>query len=156
MTPILAPQGDATARFGDGGFGWDVALIQVPDVGPVRSRTTAAEAWERSWAERSAARARQGRSSRRRLRREFRMAACLCLAFAPVLAALGAWGMPPVRRAAAAEVVAAAGDSDADQSGAESIRLSIKPVEAAPEVPVVFPGYLLPAERREEPSHEGS
>ncbi|WP_165243739.1 hypothetical protein [Paludisphaera soli] len=98
---------------------------------------------------------------RRRLRREIRVAACVCLAFAPIVTAVGAWGVPPARNLAAAEVASPVRDDleKDDQPGPLRIRLSIKPlgaVEAEPESPVVFPGYLLPAERREEASHEGS
>lgn len=144
MTPLLTTMDDATARSDGGGFEWGATLIRVPDLGPIRSRPTAAEGWERSWAEKTRARS-AGRSPRRRLRREFRVAACLCLAVAPLVTAVGAWGLAPPRRVGAAEV-----------SLAPAIRLSIKPVEAEPEARVLLPGYVLPAERREEPSHEGS
>lgn len=158
MTPFLAPTNDATARFDDGGFEfeWGQSLIQVPDVGPIRRRPSSIESWEESWADRM--RARSGaRRPRRRLRREIRVAACLVLAFAPLLTAVGAWGFPPVRRLEAAEV--ASSPRADDDAGPLRVRLSIRPfsaIEAEPESPVVFPGYLLPAERREEASHEGS
>ena len=58
--------------------------------------------------------------------------------------------------AAAAQVVDAANDAEGVDVGAVKIRLSVKPVESAPEVPVVFPGYVLPDEHCQEPSHEGS
>ncbi|MDG3005627.1 hypothetical protein [Paludisphaera mucosa] len=157
MTPLLAPSNDATARFDDDGFEWGLTLIQVPDVGPACSRTSPVESWERTWAERRRSHGPALRTRpRRRLRREFRVAACVCLAFAPIVTAFGAWGFPPVRRAAAAEVASASRPADEDEASPWSIRLSIKPAESEPETPVVFPGYLLPAERREEPSHEGS
>ena len=144
MTPLLATTDDPTAR-SDGGFEWGATLIRVPDLGPVRSRPTAAEGWERAWAEKVRARSAAARPARRRLRREFRVAACLCLAVAPLVTAVGAWGLAQPRRAGAAQVSLAA-----------AIRLSIKPVEAEPEARAVLPGHVLPAERREEPSHEGS
>jgi len=141
---------DATVRLDDGGFEWGMALIQVPDVGAVLSRGTRIDAWERSWSDRMRAKTRPPRP-RRRLRREFRTAACLCLAFAPVIMAVGAWGLPPMRSASAAQVA----DVEADPVPVK-VRLSIKPVEAEPEVPIIFPGYLLPDEHRQEASHEGS
>ncbi len=144
MTPLLATTDDATAWSDGGGFEWGGTLIRVPDVGPVRSRPTAAETWERSFAQRIGANA-GGRRRARRLRREIRVAACLCLAVAPVLTAVGAWGVGHPRRAGAAEV-----------STAPAIRLSIEPVEAEPEARVLLPGYVLPAERRQERSHAGS
>ena len=150
MTPILTPTSDATAGFDDGGFEWGLELIRVPDVGPVGRRPSSIEAWERGWAERVRARERASKP-RRRLRREFRVAACLGLALAPIVTAVGAWGFPPARPLAAAEV--------SREDAPPRIRLSIKPmaaIEAEAEAPVVFPGYLLPAERRQEGFHEGS
>ncbi|WP_337174687.1 hypothetical protein [Paludisphaera sp.] len=144
MIPLLATADDATAESDGGGFEWGAALISIPDVGPIRPLPTPAERWEREWAEQARARA-AARRPRRRVRREIRVAACLCLAFAPVATAVGAWGLAQPRRAGASEVAAA-----------PAIRLSIKPVEAEPEARVSLPGYVLPAERREEPSHEGS
>jgi hypothetical protein len=160
MTPILAPTNDATARFDDGGFEWGLELIQVPDVGPIRRKPSSIESWERGWAERARSLT-TPRRPRRRLRREIRVAACICLAFAPIATAVGAWGFPPARNLEAAEVAAPTRDEGQgdDQPSPLRIRLSIKPlgaVEVEPESPVVFPGYLLPAERREEASHEGS
>ncbi|WP_165074291.1 hypothetical protein [Paludisphaera rhizosphaerae] len=155
MTSILAPIDDATARFDDDGFEWGMALIQVPDVRSVLSQPTRIDAWERSWSERTRPRTRVGRP-RRRLRREFRTAACVCLVFAPIATAIGAWGLPPVRSAAAALVADATNAEENADAGSMKIRLSIKPVEAEPEIPVVFPGYLLPDEHPQESSHEGS
>lgn len=148
MTPLLATTDDAADRSDGGGFEWGATLISVPSLGPIRSRPTAADRWERAWAEQARARS-AGRRPRRRLRRELRVAACLCLAFAPVATAVGAWGLATPRRAGASEVAVA-----------PTIRLSIKPVEAEfeaePEARVSLPGYVLPADRREESSHEGS
>lgn len=144
MTPLLATTDDAAARPDGVGFEWGATLIRVPDIGQVRSRPTAADRWERSWAERVESRGALTRP-RRRLRREFRVAACLCLAAAPLLTAAGTWGVVHPRRAGAAEI-----------SPAPVIRLSIEPVEAEPAARVHLPGYLLPAERHEESSHEGS
>lgn len=155
MTPILAPKDDATARFDDGGFEWGLALIQVPDVRATLSQPTRIDAWQRSWTERARPRTRVGRP-RRRLRREFRAAACVCLVFAPIATAIGAWGLPPVQSAAAALVAEAGNGEENADAGPMNIRLSIKPIEAETEIPVVFPGYLLPDEHPQESSHEGS
>jgi hypothetical protein len=43
-------------------------------------------------------------------------------------------------------------DADAD---AVAIGPALAPPVADAEVPVVFPGYVLPDDRREEPAHEG-
>lgn len=155
MTPILAPKNDATAWCDDGGFEWGMDLIQVPDVAAALSRPVRVDAWQRSWADRARSQTRIGRP-RRRLRREFRTAACLCLAFAPIITAIGAWGLPPVRSAAAAQMADSTNDAESVDVGTVKIRLSVKPVEAGPEVPVVFPGYVLPDEHCQEPPHEGS
>jgi hypothetical protein len=64
-----------------------------------------------------------------------------------VATAVGAWSLAAPRSAGASEI-----------DVAPSVRLSIKPVdaEADAETRVSLPGYVLPADRREEPSHEGS
>lgn len=154
MTPILAPSDDATVRFDDDGFEWGLELIQVPDVGSSVRRSGADASWERPWAEFARRGSRELRP-RRRLRREFRVAACVCLAFAPILTAAGAWTLAPTRGAFAAGVYESPEVSAETESG-QAIRLSIKPVETELEAPVVIPGYLLDVERREEVSHEGS
>lgn len=155
MTPILAPKSDATAWCDDAGFEWGMELIKVPDVRGALTRPSGIESWERSWSNRTRSRTQAGRP-RRRLRREFRTAACLCLAFAPIAMAVGVWGFPPVRSAVASPVAVATNELEAVDVDSVKIRLSVKPVEADPEIPVVLPGYVLPDEHRQEPANEGS
>ncbi len=144
MTPLLATTNDAAVRSDGGGFEWGATLISIPDVGPIRSRPTAADRWERAWSVESRARART-RRPRRRLRREIRVAACLCLAVAPLATVAGSWGLAHPRRAGAAEV-----------APAPAIRLSIEPVLDESDAHVSLPGYVLPADPLAESSHEGS
>ena len=155
MTPPRDPQRETVVRLDDDGFEWGGALIEVPDVGRVDDGPTALDAWERRWMERRREASARPIRRRRRLRREVRVAACIVLVFMPLATAIGAWGFPPARSLAAAESARPEGDDDAPM-----IRRSIKPMSGAgdgePEPSVVLPGYLLPAEGREEASHEGS
>lgn len=103
---------------------------------------------------------------RRRLRREVRVAATLLLLSSPFAAAASLFavgGLPPASRDAA-EV---ASDSipeliaEAEDEAVAPLRVRLQPIVAlsAPvrdaEVPVVVPGYLLPAEATEETSDGG-
>lgn len=86
------------------------------------------------------------------------MTAYACLATLPLVIAAGVWSIhSTARRAGAAEVARAV---DEPSSTRPLVWLSIEPaessVEAEPETPVIFPGYLLPSDHREESSHEGS
>lgn len=141
----------------------DMVLIQVPYV---RDRRTAAgRGRERSRPYcQDLVRPVGGRRPRRRLRREIRMAAFAGLAFAPVFLAAGVWCLHSTRPLAAAEVASfsrsvEAADSEADATPT-AVLISIEPaggvIEAETETPVVFPGYLLPDDHREEAVHEGS
>ena len=152
-------------------------LIEVPDVkasGPLRGRRRVADP-QHDWR-------RFSRPSRRRLRREVRVAGCTLLAFLPLVCVctLG-WlsrsnqvlaasisnetALPQVQltvqdrieRAQPANSNSAVGNS----LGLPSVVvLTIEPAVVAPgfdrEVPVVLPGYVLPDDSLEESSHEGS
>ena len=92
------------------------------------------------------------------------MAAFAGLAFAPVFLAACAWCLHSTRPLAAAEVsrysrAVEPPVSDADGTPT-AVLISIEPaggaIEAEAETPVVFPGYLLPDDHREEAVHEGS
>jgi hypothetical protein len=79
--------------------------------------------------------------------------------FAPSLRALGPRPSPYLGRAGAMD----AGHGHGARGGAgfrPTISISIEPAALAPyadaESPVVFPGYLLPDDGREEPAHAGS
>jgi hypothetical protein len=152
-------------------------LIQVPRVDEPRVRV-------RMWRPEEAGRFRPARSGRplrpagrprRRLRRGVRLAGWWILALAstggtftmgwmtrgsgplhlPVLssATLG-------RDAGGHSHAQAGGEQPADGSPGEADAIAIGPAIGAPvadaEVPVVFPGYLLPDDSLEEPAHEGS
>ncbi len=88
------------------------------------------------------------------------MAAYACLAVSPFVMAASVWSVHPSRQLGAAEISGSSQDMGAPDSSPGAVLLSIEPVtiglEAESETPVVFPGYLLPADRREEPTHEGS
>lgn len=114
---------------------------------------------------------------KRRLRREVRIGGCALLALAPLLAActLG-WSGHPNRVLACSIAEATAPDQGFDASALSRnpssrpaeppvgfpgvIALSIEPAAMAPgtdtEVPVVFPGYVLPVDGLEDSTHEGS
>ena len=86
------------------------------------------------------------------------MTAYACLATLPLVIAAGVWSIhSTARRAGAAEVARAVNEPTPARP---LVWLSLEPVEtnvdAEPETPVVFPGYLLPPDHREESSHEGS
>ena len=121
------------------------------------------------------------RYSRRRLRREFSLAGCALIALVPLVSActLG-WSNRPERIVACAipDPLQSQGATDRDgffenrpparesregqseiaSSGA--VVLSIEPAAVAPgsaaENPVIFPGYVLPDDSREDSLHEGS
>jgi len=89
------------------------------------------------------------------------MAAYACLATLPLAVAAGVWTIhSTARRAGAAEVAQTSQAADARTPAHPLVWLSIESIEtnvdAETEPPVVFPGYLLPDDRREESSHEGS
>jgi hypothetical protein len=87
------------------------------------------------------------------------MAAYASLAFAPILLAAGVWCLHPPRPLAAAEVSAPARTIEDSDPTPVAVLISIEPSaganDAEIESPVVFPGYILPDDRREEPAHEG-
>lgn len=135
-------------------------MIQVPDVSRFRPRPIRAEAWSGGFVVR-----RPSRKPRRRLRREIRVAAYACLAALPLVVAVGVWNVHSAsRRAGAAEIETLRSSSMVVErdSSRPLVRLSFEPIEASfdadaeTEAPVVFPGYLLPDDRREELSHEGN
>jgi hypothetical protein len=99
---------------------------------------------------------------RRRLRREVRVAAYALAAAAPLfLVATMLWAVQPPRTLASAAPGKLATDKD-DRGTLRppSISISIEPTILTPyaevEPPVVFPGYLLPDDGREEPANAGS
>ena len=120
----------------------------------------------------------RGRSRRRRrLRREVRVAGYTVLALLPLVLAL--WSWPATRRSANPGLMSsrsrtsrstamdcrATGEAGIWTSAATPcpippVLLSVEPFgtsgDADGETPVVFPGYLLPDDNREEPAHEGS
>jgi hypothetical protein len=115
-----------------------------------------------------------GRQPKRRLRREVRMTGFAILALSCVTATWNHWRSPgkqlwfaPTSLSTLAHPArpgSAAGTDLAETSQTAThllpILLSIEPVgtsaEADVEAPVVFPGYLLPDDNREEPAHGGS
>jgi hypothetical protein len=113
---------------------------------------------------------------RRRLRREVRLMGCALLALAPLVSAgTMAWS-GKTSRVVACSISDPA--SDGDPSGSHDGRastsgrpraavgspgvvlLSIEPAVVSPgsdaDVPVVFPGYVLPDDSHEDKTHEGS
>jgi hypothetical protein len=122
------------------------------------------------------------RRPRRRLRRPVRVAAWSLLVLVPLVGSVGAswsnWSSRAIGRPIA--VTMAGTREDDDRAGALALRqsrpadrssagargrlpvvvLSIESVAGAPaadaEVPIVFPGYVLPDDSLEEPAHEGS
>lgn len=152
-------------------------LIRVPRVDEPRDRVRAwrAEEAARFRPTRSAQARRAGVRPRRRLRRGVRLAGWWILALASMggTFAMG-WmtrGSGPLDRQVLTASIhgrhaggpsrAPAGverPDDSPQGEAETI--AIGPAVVAPvvdaEVPVVFPGYLLPDDSLEEPAHEGS
>ena len=148
-------------------------LIEVPEVkrSPTRRvpRRKAVGHWQS--ARPSAAR------PKRRLRREVRIGGCALLALAPLLAActLG-WSGRPARILACSIAEATAPDrrsdggilsrdpsnqsTDTRVGSAGVVLISIEPAALVPgtntEIPVVFPGYVLPDDSLEDCTHEGS
>ncbi|WP_165228447.1 hypothetical protein [Aquisphaera insulae] len=114
----------------------------------------------------------QGRRVRRRLRRELRVAGCAILAIAPILTAASFWEagraarLPRVgaeRADAAAPLPAARPENSRPVNAlhpAPAVLLSVEAIgrgsEPTDQGTVVFPGYLLPDDGREEAGHEGS
>jgi hypothetical protein len=151
-----------------------VVLIAVPEIKrrPSKASQRMAQPHMRI-AERTA------RPGRRRLRREVRFAGCALLALVPIASActLG-WSSRPDRIVACSisDPLQSNADSDgfADSSrlGAlhpstqptivspQAVALSIERAVAAPgpvsEAPVIFPGFVLPDDSREDSVHEGS
>jgi hypothetical protein len=146
-------------------------LIEVPDVrgyrmerGRTRSPGRAATSWTRH------------ARTKRRLRREVRMAGCVLLALMPIVSACTTgWSSRPDRVVACSigdtapehENLAAfsAHERTLERGGnvVESngpVVLSVEPAGVVPGndkvVPVVFPGYLLPVDSLEDAAHEGS
>jgi hypothetical protein len=115
-------------------------------------------------------------STKRRLRREVRVAGCALLALMPLISACTmGWSSRPGRVVACSiadttaennSLAPTAPRDQALQSGTDAlgstgaIVLSVEPVGLVPgndsEVPVVFPGYLLPDDSLEDSAHEGS
>ena len=136
----------------------DLVLIRVPDV---RDRRTGLKRGREPRRSQAFIRPLGGRRPRRRLKREIRMAAFAGLAFAPVFLAASAWCLHATPPLSAAEVTASSRSIEAEtDSPPTAVLISIEPaggaIEAEIETPVVFPGYLLPDDHREEPVHEGS
>jgi hypothetical protein len=152
-------------------------LIRVPRVDEPcdRVRTWRAEEAARFRPAMSAQARRSGTRPRRRLRREVRLAAMWILALATLgVAFTMGWmtrGTGPLDLrvlTASAQVHHPRGPSRApegierpdDGPQGESDTIAIGPAIGAPvadaEVPVVFPGYLLPDDSLQEPAHEGS
>jgi hypothetical protein len=148
------------------------SLIEVPDVRRPpsgRARSSGFGRWDR------------GRRSRprpkRRLRREVRFAGAAMLALAPLLSACTVgWSNRPDRvlacsiaEATAPDGVVGVGADPRDAYGRSvmppvsspgvvvlSSGAAVTPPGTDTEVPVVFPGYVLPDDSLEESTHEGS
>ena len=141
-------------------------LIQVPEV---RSYSASVRPGRSL---RGTSRSSPARRSKRRLRREVRLAGCTVLALLPIVILwsqhcfLGSRAWQPswaflspaqaVRNDAAAALVTQEGPSAA-VCPTLPVMLSIEPVgtrvESDAKTPVVFHGYLLPDDNREEPVH---
>ena len=147
-------------------------LIEVPEVKTRRTRRARPQV-----AEHLKSRRPSPVRPKRRLRREVRIAGCALLALAPLLSACTVgWSGRPGRVLACSIAEANApghplepstGPRDASGrsalppvSSAGAVVLSIEPPVTVPgidtEVPVVFPGYVLPDDSLEETTHEGS
>jgi hypothetical protein len=156
-----------TSRLERDGLGRDLVLIQVPSVRDRRTSIKRGHDRRRPLA-RAFVQPTGGRRPRRRLKREIRMAAFAGLAFAPVFLAASAWCLHATRPLSAAEVgslsrsidLADSNAGDDSDAAPTAVLISIEPaggaIEAEAETPVVFPGYLLPDDHREEAVHEGS
>jgi hypothetical protein len=133
----------------------DLVLIQVPHVHVGRTRHEAGRRQPHAFGRPVG----NGRP-RRRLKREIRMAAYAGLAFAPILVAATVWCLHPSRPLAAAEIATVERPVDEAAPTPAAVLITIEPsvsaIDSEPETPVVFPGYLLPDDHREEPAHEGS
>jgi len=88
------------------------------------------------------------------------MAAYAALAFAPIVLAAGVWCLQPSRPLSAAEISARPRTVDDFDPTPAAVLISIEPAvgsnDSENETPVVFPGYILPDDHREESAHEGS
>jgi hypothetical protein len=151
-----------------------MVLIQIPEI-----RTRRAE-WPglRSTGDSPVRKTRLERP-RRRLRREIRLAGCVLLALMIMGLAVNCWWTSqPGWLLLAAHVSTRPGPTKLadpkllpgrkpplNQLGGSvvsvpSLTLSIEPLATTPssdsEIPVVFPGYVLPDDNIEEPPHEGS
>jgi hypothetical protein len=147
-------------------------LIEVPEVKVRRTRRARPRVADHQETRRASPVHRK-----RRLRREVRIAGCAILALAPLLSAYRMdWSGRPGRVLACSIAEATAPgqplERGADRreafgqsalppvSSAGVVVISIEPAVAAPgtdtKVPVVFPGYVLPDDSREETTHEGS
>jgi hypothetical protein len=116
------------------------------------------------------------RRSRRRLRREVRVAGCAIMVLMPIVSACTmGWSSRPNRVVACSiadttaeknHLAASADRVRASEPGTDglgatgAVVLSTEPAGLVPgndtEVPVVFPGYLLPDDSLEDSAHEGS
>jgi hypothetical protein len=153
-----------------------VVLIEIPEIKPMPVSQVTRRAPQRVRES-----GRLSRRSRRRLRREVRLAGCALIALVPIISActLG-WSNRPDRIVACAirdplriesttdrpvfaenrKIVPPGPDEQAAIALSEAVLLSIEPVAVAPasaiEAPVIFPGYVLPDDSREDSLHEGS
>ncbi|MGC8642157.1 MAG: hypothetical protein ACP5XB_20020 [Isosphaeraceae bacterium] len=136
-----------------------LCLIQVPRVvPPPRSRLRAEPPWP------GLPRTQTVRKTRRRLRREFRLAVVTMFVLLPVPLALAVthWPAAASNRPTSSRMLAipAPGGNAALGAFHAPVWLSVEPAGAAvdgqTETPVVFPGYLLPDDSHEESTHEGS
>jgi hypothetical protein len=145
-------------------------LIEVPEVSAPRIRPARVPT------------AMPAPAGRRRLRRRVRVAAWILLVLAPLVGSVGAsrsnWSSRAIAQPdavtlagtrdddhrAGAVALGASRPDDPSSAGAPGrlpvVVLSIESVAGAPaadaEVPIVFPGYVLPDDSLEEPAHEGS
>jgi hypothetical protein len=151
-----------------------VVLIEVPEL-----KSRAIDRARRIPTPRVRTMGRQVARPRRRLRREVRLASCALMALVPIVSActLG-WSNRPDRIVACSISDPLLLGSDRDDfaispragrgtdraqpatTSAGVVLLSIEPAivvpGAAPEAAVIFPGYVLPDDSREDSLHEGS
>jgi hypothetical protein len=151
-----------------------VVLIEVPEV-----KTRLVTRTRRTVAPRMRSVGRQVPPPRRRLRREIRLASCALVALVPIVSActLG-WSNRPDRilacsisdplqtevdREVLADAIRSIPANEQTRPATTSpgaVVLSIEPATVVPEnateAAVIFPGYVLPDDSREDSLHEGS
>jgi hypothetical protein len=140
-------------------------LIQIPDLGSFSTRSRGQSPRTADW------QARVHRRSKRRLRREVRIAGCSLLGIIPLALAVAYWPSAAVGRPVASRVLAITGEPSKASTASwkewlgfekerpatraamiPPVRLSLESISAIQDepqaAPAVFPGYLLPDDNR--------